>query len=321
MALLASLMLVAFGTFQGPAEVVADAYPALRLPGQLLALLAFASVILFLYLFPDGRFVPRWAFLPALVWIANDAVSILFPNLHELRWVKLASFLAFFVPAVCAVGSQIYRYRRTTDPVRRQQTKWVVFGIAVGLGGFLVVVALQSVFLAFDDPDLLWYLFLAGMYRLLFLAIPLSIGFAILRSGLWGIDVVINRALVYGSLTASLAVVYLGSVMLLQGLLRALTGQESQLAIVASTLAIAALFNPLRRRVQAFVDRRFYRRKYDAAKTLSAFNARLRDETELDTLSGDVVGVVNETMQPAHVSMWLRPPTGLDKVRGEGPEQ
>jgi hypothetical protein len=123
------------------------------------------------------------------------------------------------------------------------------------------------------------------------------------------VDVVINRTLVYGSLTVSLALVYFGSIVVLQALFRALTGQESQLAIVASTLAIAALFNPLRRRIQQFIDRRFYRGRYDAAKTLETFSARLREGTDLGALSEDLVGVVRQTMQPAHVSLWLRPAT------------
>ena len=141
------------------------------------------------------------------------------------------------------------------------------------------------------------------------LLIPLSIGIAVLRSRLFDIDVVINRTLVYGSLTAMLALVYFGGVTATQAIFRALTGQEQQpqLAIVISTLVIAALFNPLRQRIQSFIDRRFYRRKYDAIKTLEAFSVKLRDETDLNALSDDLVGVVRETMQPAHVSLWLRP--------------
>jgi hypothetical protein len=138
--------------------------------------------------------------------------------------------------------------------------------------------------------------------------VPLSLSIAVLRYRLYDIDVVINRTLVYGSLTLMLGLVYFGSVASLQSAFRALTGHEEQpqLAIVISTLVIAALFNPLRRRIQSFIDRRFYRRKYDAAKTLEAFSSKLRDETDLGTLSEELVSAVNETMQPAHVSLWLR---------------
>jgi hypothetical protein len=143
----------------------------------------------------------------------------------------------------------------------------------------------------------------------LLLLIPLSIGVAILRSRLYDMDVIVNRALVYGSLTTTLALVYISSVVSLQAAFRAISGQESTLAVVASTLAIVAMFGPLRRRVQRVVDRRFYRSKYDTAKTLAAFGSRLRDETDLDALSGDLVGVVKNTIQPAYVSLWLRSDT------------
>jgi hypothetical protein len=148
--------------------------------------------------------------------------------------------------------------------------------------------------------------------------VPLALSIAVLRYRLYEIDLIINRTLVYGALTALLVAVYVGSVVSLQGTLRALTGQESQLAVVASTLAVAAIFNPLRRRIQGFVDRRFYRRKYDAAKTLESFSAKLRDETDLDALSDELIGVIRETMQPAHVSLWLRPDPSLRTT--EGPE-
>jgi hypothetical protein len=155
-----------------------------------------------------------------------------------------------------------------------------------------------------DTP--LTLLLLDAGFSLSLLLIPLSIGVAVLRSHLFDIDLLINRTLVYGLLTALLVLVYFGGIVALQRVFVALTGEKSTLAVVASTLAIAALFSPLRRGIQSFIDRRFYRRKYDAAKTLEAFNARLRDETDLEALSSDLVGVASATMQPEHVSLWLR---------------
>lgn len=316
MALLASLMLVTFGSiFFSHPQLLEEAYPVLSPLGGFVGLIGFASIILFLYLFPDGRFRPPWMFLPALVWIAVNAVGIFFPDWYEPTWAGMIGFFGFLIPALLAVASQVYRYRRASDPVQRQQTKWVVSGIVAGFGGYLLLVVVQGFFFGFEDADLspLTTMLYQTIVAVLFLAIPISIGFAVLRSGLWDIDVVINRALVYGALTASLAATYFGVVVLLQTLFHAVTGSESQLTVVASTLTIAALFNPLRRRVQAFIDRRFYRRKYDAAKTLEDFSAKLRNQTDLETLSEDLVTVVRETMQPEHVSLWLK-----ETGRGEG---
>jgi hypothetical protein len=169
-----------------------------------------------------------------------------------------------------------------------------------------------------DTP--LWFERVGFALNIAFIpAIPVAIGIAILRYRLYDIDFLINRTLVYGSLTVMLALVYLGGVATTQAIFRALTGQEQQpqLAIVASTLVIAALFNPLRRRIQSFIDRRFYRSKYDAAKTIEGFSMKLRDETDLEALNNELVGVVRETMQPAHASLWLRPDTASDGEQAE----
>jgi hypothetical protein len=215
------------------------------------------------------------------------------------------------------VGSQIYRYRHVSGRVERQQTRWVVFGMAsAALGGlaFLLPFRISPTLSTFASPYA--FAFEAAVSGFLLL-IPLSIGIAILRYHLWHIDIIINRTLVYGALTALLAAVYLGGVAAVQAIFRALTGQQeqTQLAIVISTLVIAALFTPLRRRIQGFIDRRFYRRKYDARKTLEAFSAKMRDETDLEAVSDDLVGVVRETMQPTHVSLWLRPEPGAKGER------
>jgi len=196
-----------------------------------------------------------------------------------------------------------YRYVRVFDVVQRQQTKWLVYLGAVGISLYVICSAFSAVMPA-DSP----YQLLSTIINVLSLAfIPFGVGIAILRYRLWDIDVIINRTLVYGSLTALLALLYFGLIFVLQTLFQGLFHQNNAVAIVVSTLAIAALFQPLRHRIQRFIDRRFYRSKYDAAKTLEAFSATLRNEVDLSQLREHLLTVVQETMQPAHVSLWLRP--------------
>jgi hypothetical protein len=193
------------------------------------------------------------------------------------------------------------RFRRAGGQ-KRQQLKWLTYA-----GVVFIVIFVSSLFVPRPvRASEIWPVASVVLLLTVYPSIPVAVGVAILRDRLYDIDIIINRTLVYGSLTVLLALMYFGGNVLLQRLFVALTGQESTLAVVASTLLIAALFNFLRRRIQSFIDRRFYRRKYDAAKTMEAFGSRLRDETDLDALSNDVVGVVKETLQPAHVSLWLR---------------
>ncbi len=264
-------------------------------------------------LFPDGRLPSRrwrpvvWFLLAGIgvnlvgVPIEPGGASPLGIELIGVVYEALFIFLDdvfFVVGTVGAVASVAFRLWRAQGE-ERQQIKWLLYAVSVMVGGVIGAASLPS-----PLSNIFWSVTLLG-----FAAMPVAVGVAVLRYHLYGIDLLINRTLVYGSLTFLLAAAYVGSVVGLQAAFRALTGQESNLAIVASTLAIAALFNPLRLRVQAFVDRRFYRRKYDAAKALEAFSAKLRNGTDLDALNEDLVGVVGETMQPAHVSLWLRPGT------------
>jgi hypothetical protein len=291
--------------------------------------IVFAVFALFFLFFPNGRLLSRrWRLV---VWLDLIAVVCLFAwafepgPLGNLGLVRIANPFGveglaaligtlglvglFMTLAVAVAGgiSLVVRFRRARG-VERQQLKWFSFSGVV----FCAVFAIAPVLWYLpDSPGTEWIwtvLFLLGAST-----VPIAVGIAILRYRLYDIDLLINRTLVYGTLTAMLALVYFGGVATTQAVLRTLTGQDSQLAIVVSTLVIAALFNPLRRRIQGFIDRRFYRRKYDAAKTLEAFSSRLREKTDLDALSDDLVAVVRETMQPAHVSRWLHPDTASKK--------
>lgn len=292
------------------------------LPGEALAAwlgawLWFPAVVampMLLLIFPTGRPLPRWRwvmwFAVALAAVGMTAGTIPMwglptealtdPVSDVPEYFLLDSVVAPLMVLVLmplALISLVVRYRRA-GTLERSQIKWLAW--AMGISLFLLVASNLS-------PALLQPLGLAATLSISL--VPLAIAFAILRYRLYDIDRLVNRTLVYGVLSVTLVAVYVGGVVTLQYVFRALAGQEQQpqLVIVATTLLIAALFNPLRRRIQGFIDRRFYRRKYDAAKTLEEFNARLRDETDLETLNDDLLRVVRDTMQPEHVSLWLRP--------------
>jgi hypothetical protein len=273
-------------------------FPTGRLPGRRWRWLAWLTVAFVVVGVILAAFSPG-ALLGMLGPIRNPLGIEGFTNVYKAVLFTMAPLLT-----VAAALAVFMRLRRATG-VERQQIKWFTYAAAASVTATILAYIIPGVI---DTPT--WFERLGYALNIVTIpAIPVAIGIAILRYRLYDIDLIINRTLVYGSLTATLAVVYFGGVATTQAIFGALTGQEQQpqLAVVISTLAIAALFIPLRRRIQSFIDRRFYRRKYDAAKTLGAFSAKLRDETDLDALSDDLVGVVRESMQPAHVSLWLRP--------------
>jgi hypothetical protein len=272
-------------------------------------------------LFPNGRFLSgrwRWfARLSALLTLVGAVLAAFSPGRIVLGLPGIRNPLGIeslpnaYVPVqvlmlvliAVAAASLLMRWMYARG-VERQQTKWFTYTTAVAASGAILKYVIS------EPLDLVWLGWVGQALVLIGLAgIPISMGIAITRYRLYEIDLLINRTLVYGSLTAMLVALYFGGIVMLQRLFVILTGERSTLAVVASTLVIAALFTPLRRRIQGFIDRRFYRRKYDARKTLEAFSSQLRNETDLDALSDDLVGVVKETMQPAHVSLWLRPET------------
>lgn len=279
---------------------------------HILSFLGSLCIVLFFYVFPNGHFVPsftRWVTVVALVyWGFGSFFPVAsfnpFSRSMELNVLTYLGLLGGFVVV------QIYRYRRVSGPVQRQQTKWVVYGVSLGGGGYLALFTIALFFPAlFSTGSLGDLIKLAATYGFALL-VPCTLGLALARSRLWDIDVLINRTLVYGTLTGTLALVYGGLVIGLSALLRGIINQDNSIAIGLSTLAMAALFQPFRHRLQQVLDRRFYRRISDAAQTLTAFGTRLqqRDELDLATLSADLLAVVQATMQPTRVSLWLRPP-------------
>jgi len=305
MAVLVALLLVTTGA--ATVTATAPAASPWVLPDECVTFLTSAFFLLVFLLFPSGRFVPPWMRWTLVVFLAVQVPFSFFPNapfklktsFFQLDW------LVFLGQLATVAFVQLYRYRRVSSPRERQQTKWVVFGLAVPIAVIVLVDVLALLFPVAVEHDALAVLAYNEVGFLLLL-LPLSFGFAMLRSRLWDIDVLINRTLVYGTLTVLLTGVYIGLIIGLSALLRGIIRQDSGVAIVLSTLTIYILFQPLRRRIQAIIDRRFYRSKYDAAKIIAAFSATLRQEVDLDQLREQLLAVVQETMQSAHVSLWVR---------------
>jgi hypothetical protein len=274
-------------------------------------------IVFLLLLFPTGR-LPSSRWRP-FAWLSVAVISVaviltaispdVSPDAPPTLIQELVVALGLVAAASVVVG------RRNARGVERQQIKWLLYAGLIAFVGMILKIAVFSTLV-----EGAWGLWVGTLLVVVGgLGGPIAIGVAILRYRLYEIDLIINRTLVYGSLTAILAALYFGGIVLLQRVFVVLTGEKSTLAVVASTLVIAALFTPLRRRIQSFIDRRFYRSKYDARKTLEAFSAKLRDETDLDALNAELVGVVRETMQPAHVSLWLRPDSDSKQSRDVEP--
>jgi hypothetical protein len=304
---------------------LAPLLPSSLLPSSLLSSPLFLTLLLLI--FPNGRFLShRWRYVAwtAVVYTClSTFLIIVSPTLTVGRHttitnptgIKEIGFVADsinillygvgFIVFLAAITSIFLRWQRARGR-ERQQLKWFMYMVVISAATYLLYLFSSYVPVSPYIPVLIGAICIAGVT----IGIPVAIGIAILRHRLYDIDILINRTLVYGTLTGILALIYFGCVVLLQHLVNGVTGQvgQSPLVIVGSTLAIAALFQPLRRRIQRIIDRRFYRRKYDAARTLAAFSATLRNEVDLNQLREHLVAVVEETMQPAHVSLWLFPP-------------
>jgi hypothetical protein len=305
MALLVSYMLVLMGasTITYPSDAIPSAWQILS---GVMNLIAFDLLFLVFCLFPTGRFVPRWIPWFGLLFLGWGVIAFL-PIIPRSFGLLFAFGLYFFLGGF--VVAQLYRYHSVSSRTERQQTKWIVFGVTATYLIELVLNLGAYLFPSVFSTTSLANVILLPLGNAIPILIPLSFGFAILRYRLWDIDVIIHRTLVYSTLTILLAVIYEVSVFTLQSLTSGLTFiRGNQLAIVVSTFLIGGLFKPLYDRTRAFIDRRFYRRRYDAARTVAAFSETIRDEVDLNQLGIKLMAVVQETMQPAHVSLWLCAP-------------
>lgn len=305
LALLVALMLIVFSSatfISGSLSAAAASHPILTVPVAALAVLGEGLIVAFFLLFPNGRLFPRWLWWLIPLRVLASLLDYV-PAFRSLSLADTISTLLLLPVIVVMLAVQAYRYRRLSTLRERSQTRWVLYGVSVGLGTFILLLIVTGVSGFWESP---WAVLVWMVVNMVATLIPVTFGIAILRSNLWDIDVVIRRTTTYAVLTALLALVYFGSIVVLQQFLTPITG-DSAPAVVLSTLLIAALFLPLRRRVQNVIDRRFFRRKYNAEKVLARFAATARDETDLDALTAELVRVIQETMQPEKVYVWLMP--------------
>jgi hypothetical protein len=324
-ALLVSLTLMT----NGAAYSLSNIYSGASGPSVWLFL---ASVIIYLglvtsytvlYVFPDGRFVPSWTKWLAISWAVVAFLAVFIPDsaFSMTGWPAYGRVLLLVVWSGVGVGAQLFRYQNVSSPVQRQQIKWALLGLtAAAVGPIVFMISISATRVGNEAPNILYQRVGAGMFTFSFLfslvsltifrlgtlLFPLSFGIAVLRYRLWEIDIILRRTLTYGVLTALLLLLYFVIILLSQLALGWLIPGASPLAVVISTLAIAALFTPMRRRVQMWIDRQFYRKKYDAEKTLANFATVARDEVNMDKLTVALLSVVEETMQPEKASLWLK---------------
>ncbi len=320
MGIFTSLTLLTFGVARFPDTPLAlsAAYPGWLLPVEALRFLGSACLSLFVFVFPDGHFIPRITRWIAAAWIIVQIPEFFLSSsvASSDSWSPLLRFAGFFGFVLAVAAAQTWRYRLVSTPRQREQTRWVVFGVTLALicylalaFGYPLLIAANRT--AFRLPQMV----LTSLISLTFLLVPISIAIAMLRHRLYDVDTLINRALVYGSLTTALAALYIASVVVLQALVVVLTGKDQipSLVFVISTLATAALIQPLRHALQQGIDRRFYRRKYDASATIATFAASLRQDVDLAALRERLIEVAQEAMQPTQISLWLRSPEQSDR--------
>lgn len=315
LALLTAAGLVSFALHITPAlNTWMLANPGIAFIGIIFKSVGLGLAFLFLYLFPAGFYAPSWIRVFLLAWIVWSLLWLIFPqsvfSFQDPFNIDLLGFLLLMAWWSIGIFAQIYRYYRISGPVERQQTKLVTFSAAIVAVAYTLYVPLRQMMAFLPRPNLAEVAFTMVapyIFLVMVMAIPITITFSIFRYRLWDIDLIIRRTLVYSALTATLALIYLGTVLLLQSLMFGWLSQVSSTVLVLTTLVVATLTNPLRLRIQQDIDRRFFRQRYDAEKALAAFSAILSDEVDMDVLSNRLMVVVEETVQPTFVGLWLTP--------------